>query len=415
VEGCRSRAAARCPRGSRTNRPPGDGDRLLSSSRPRLDDRALLAALVAFDTTSHASNLPLADFLADYLDRPGVRVERNTAADGKKANLVVSAGPEREDRSGVVLSGHMDVVPALEPDWHSDPFRLTAVDNRLVGRGAADMKGFLALATNRLAAVAPSALRRPVVLLFTYDEEIGTLGARHFTETWPSPERLPREVVIGEPTELRVVHAHKGMLRLRLGFTGRAAHSGFPHLGHNAIEPAARAIVALSGLRRRMEGERSPSSDQFPEVPFAALNVGTIAGGSAANIVPERCEVDLGIRLLPGMTAEGMGARVRETVAEALGDEPFTLEHVSLSPPMSTPADAPIHRELCAAVHQHESESVMFATDAGWLQGAGFDCVLFGPASIKVAHRANEFMPIGELHRAGEVLDALVHRRCVAG
>jgi acetylornithine deacetylase len=355
------------------------------------------------------------DFLADYLDRPGVRIERNAAADGRKTNLVVSAGPEREDRSGVVLCGHMDVVPALELDWHSDPFRLTAVDNRLVGRGAADMKGFLALAANRLGAVDPSTLRSPLVLLFTYDEEIGTLGARHFTETWPAPERLPREVIIGEPTELRVVRAHKGMLRLRLRFTGRAAHSGFPHLGHNAIEPAARAIVALSGLRRRMEGERSPSGEQFPEVPFAALNVGTIAGGSAANIVPDRCEVDLGIRLLPGMTAELMAGRVREAVTEALAGEPFTLEHVSLSPPMSTPADAPIHRELCEAVHQQGDESVMFATDAGWLQGAGFDCVLFGPASIKVAHRANEFMPIGELHRAGEVLEALVHRRCVAG
>jgi len=328
---------------------------------------------------------------------------------------VISAGPEREDRSGVVLSGHMDVVPAREPDWHSDPFRLTAVDDRLVGRGAADMKGFLALAANRLAAIDASALRRPLVLLFTYDEEIGTLGARHFTETWTSPERLPREVVIGEPTELRVVRAHKGMLRLRLRFAGRAAHSGFPHLGHNAIEPAARAVVALSALRRRMEGERTPSSEQFPEVPFAALNVGTIVGGSAANIVPDRCEVDLGIRLLPGMTAELMAERVRETVAQALGDEPFTLELVSLSPPMSTPAAAPIHRELCEAVHQQGDESVMFATDAGWLQGAGFECVLFGPASIKVAHRANEFMPVGEFQRGGELLEALVHRRCVAG
>ncbi len=344
-----------------------------------------------------------------------MRVQRNSAPEGRKANLVISAGPEREDRSGLVLCGHMDVVPALEADWHSDPFRLTAVDDRLVGRGAADMKGFLALAANRMAAVDPSALQRPLVLLFTYDEEIGTLGARHFTETWPALDRLPREVVIGEPTELRVVRSHKGMLRLRLRFAGRAAHSGFPHLGHNAIEPAARAIVALSGLRRRMEGERSPHSDEFPEVPFAALNVGTIVGGSAANIVPDRCEVDLGIRLLPGMTADAMAERVRQTVVDALGEESFTLNHVSLSPPMSTPSDAPIHRELCAAVHQHGDESVMFATDAGWLQGAGFDCVLFGPASIKVAHRANEFMPIGELHRAGEVIEALVHRRCVAG
>jgi acetylornithine deacetylase len=276
------------------------------------------------------------------------------------------------------------------------------------------MKGFLALAANRLAATDPTRLRRPLVLLFTYDEEVGTLGARHFTETWPARERLPREVVIGEPTELQVVRAHKGMLRLRLRFAGRAAHSGYPHLGHSAIEPAARAIVALAELRRRMETERPPHHEQFPEVPFAALNVGTIAGGTAANVVPDRCEVDLGIRLLPGMAADDMADRVRETVADALGPEAFALEHVNLTPPMITPADAPIHRELCEAVHQHHSHSVMFATDAGWLQDAGFQCVLFGPGSIEVAHRANEFMPAGELRRAGEVLEGLVHRRCVA-
>ncbi|MGH7512247.1 MAG: acetylornithine deacetylase [Gemmatimonadales bacterium] len=379
----------------------------------RLDDRALLARLVAFDTTSHASNIPLADFLAEYLDRTGVRIERNRSADGRKTNLVVAVGPDTEDRSGLLLSGHMDVVPALEADWRSDPFALVDDGDRYVGRGTADMKGFLALATNRLAALDPTRVRRPLALLFTYDEETGTLGARRFTETWPEPERLPREIVIGEPTAMRVVRAHKGLLRLRLRFAGIAAHSGYPHLGHNAIEPAARAIVALSELRRRMEAERPPHHEQFPGVPFAALNVGTIAGGSATNVVPDRCEVDVGIRLLPGMGAAAMADRIRETVADALGAEPFTLEHVNLTPPMIAPADAPIHRELCEAVHQHDEHSVMFATDAGWLQDAGFQCVLFGPGSIEVAHRANEFMPAGELRQAGELLDGLVHRRCL--
>jgi acetylornithine deacetylase len=380
----------------------------------RLDDRELLARLVAFDTTSHTSNLPLADFLAEYLDRPGVRIERNRSPDGSKTNLVVTVGPPREDRRGLVLSGHMDVVPALEAEWRSDPFTLVVDGDRYVGRGTADMKGFLALATNRFAALTPTTVRRPLALLFTYDEETGTLGARRFTETWPEPERLPREIVIGEPTQMRVVRAHKGLLRLRLRFAGIAAHSGYPHLGHNAIEPAARAIVALSELRRRMEAERPPHHEQFPQVPFAALNVGTIAGGSATNVVPDRCEVDLGIRLLPGMGAAAMADRVRETVADALGAEPFTLEHVNLSPPMIAPTDAPIHRDLCEAMHQHDEHSVMFATDAGWLQDAGFRCVLFGPGNIEVAHRPNEFMPADELRRAGEVLDGLVYRRCLA-
>ena len=377
-----------------------------------LDDRALLSRLVGFDTTSRESNLPLADFLAAYLDRPGVRVARNPSADGAKTNLVVAVGPESDDREGLVLSGHMDVVPAEESDWQSDPFTLTESGDRYVGRGTADMKGFLALAANRLAAADPSALRRPLALLFTYDEEVGTLGARRFTETFTPIARLPRHVVIGEPTALRVVRAHKGMVRLRLEFTGRAAHSGYPHLGRSAIEPAARAIVALSVLRRALEAERPRNSESFPDVPFVALNVGTVAGGSAANVIPDRCEVHLGIRVLPGMTVDDVSARVRAAVAGAV-EEPFALEPVSESPAMLLDPDAPIHRALCEAVGQRESHSVMFASDAGWLQRAGFESVLFGPGSIEVAHQPNEFLPVEEFRRAGEVLDGLIHRSCV--
>ena len=377
-----------------------------------LDDRALLSRLVGFDTTSRESNLPLADFLADYLDRPGVRVARNPSADGAKTNLVVAVGPESGDREGLVLSGHMDVVPAEESDWQSDPFTLTESGDRYVGRGTADMKGFLALAANRLAAADASALRRPLALLFTYDEEVGTLGARRFTETFAPIARLPRHVVIGEPTALRVVRAHKGMVRLRLEFTGRAAHSGYPHLGRSAIEPAARAIVALSVLRRELEAERPPNGEAFPDVPFVALNVGTVAGGSAANVIPDRCEVHLGIRVLPGMTVDDVAARVRAAVAGAV-EEPFALEPVSESPAMLLDPGAPIHRALCEAVGQRESHSVMFASDAGWLQRAGFESVLFGPGSIEVAHQPNEFLPVEEFRRAGDLLDGLIHRSCV--
>jgi acetylornithine deacetylase len=305
----------------------------------------------------------------------------------------------------------MDVVPAEEPEWRSDPFTMAEVGDRYVGRGTADMKGFLALAANRLAAADASALRRPLCLLFTYDEEVGTLGARRFTESFAGAGRLPRDVVIGEPTSLGVVRAHKGMLRLRLAFRGQAAHSGYPHLGRSAIEPAARAIVALAGLRHTMESERPPHAEQFPDVPFAALNVGTVSGGSAANVVPDRCELQLGIRLLPGMSAAAMAERVAETVRAAT-DEPFTLEQVSESPAMVLEEDAPLHRGLCETIGQHGSRSVMFATDAGWLQRAGFACVLFGPGSIEAAHRPNEFLPVAEFHRAGEVLDALIRRCC---
>jgi acetylornithine deacetylase len=376
-----------------------------------LSDKALLARLVGFDSTSRQSNLPLADFICDYLDRPGVRITRNPSADRGKTNLLIQVGPGAS--GGLTLSGHMDVVPAEETDWRSDPFTLTDKGEQLVGRGTADMKGFLALAMNRLARLEPESMTHPLALLFTYDEEIGTLGARRFTETWTETDAMPADVIIGEPTSLRVVRLHKGMLRLRLGFVGLAAHSGYPHLGRSAIEPAAHAVVALSQLRHILEAERPSNGEHFPDVPFTALNIGMVNGGSAANVIPDRCVIELGIRLLPGTEAEVVAKRVRETVEQALPGESFTLEMVSESPAMMLGADAELHQSLCGLIGQRESLGVAFATDAGWLQRAGFRCLLFGPGSIEVAHRANEFMPVAEFRRGAELLEDIIRRRCL--
>jgi acetylornithine deacetylase len=384
------------------------------SAAARLTDAALLERLVAFDTTSRLSNLPLVEFVSEYLDRRDVTITRLASPDGTKANLVVRAGPDTEEGGGLTLSGHMDVVPAEEPEWHSDPFHLTVSGDTWVGRGAADMKGFLALAINRLAALEPAQLRRPLALLLTYDEEVGTVGARRFAESGDASVPLPLDVVIGEPTSLRVVRLHKGMLRIQLVFQGRAAHSGYPHLGRNAIEPAARAIAALAELRATMERERPPHGEHFPEVPYAALNVGVVQGGSAANVIPDRCTVQLGIRLLPGMKAEDVTERIRETVATALPEERFQLTPLGESPALILDEATALHRELTGLVGQTSTESVAFATDAGWLQRVGYRCVIFGPGNIEVAHRPNEFVPIAEVERAGSVLDELIRRRCLA-
>jgi acetylornithine deacetylase len=379
----------------------------------RLDDRALLARLVGFNTVSRLSNLELIDFLSDYLERPEVKILRNPSADGTKANLVVLAGPDDSDRGGLALSGHMDVVPAEESDWRSDPFTMLDVGQRYIGRGTADMKGFLALAVNRLVALDPAKLRRPLGLVFTYDEEVGTLGARRLVQSCEYLDQLPRHVVIGEPTELRVVRAHKGMLRLKLSFSGQAAHSGYPQLGRNAIEPAGTAVVALARLRKTMEAERQPNAELFPEVPCIALNVGTIAGGVAANIIPDRCEIQLGIRLLPGTSAESITERVLAAVQAEVA-ESIAVETISESPAMMLPNDSSLLRLLCEVAGEREPATVMFASDAGWLQRGGFECVLFGPGSIQVAHQANESMPVNQFRRAGEILDRLIHRSCVA-
>lgn len=391
-----------------------------------LSDADLLARLVAVDTTSSRSNLPLAELLADYLDGTGADVRLLPSADGAKANLLVRFGPrstgdgDDEHRPGLVLSGHMDVVPAGD-GWSSDPFRLTDRGDGWVGRGSADMKGFLALAANVARETAPAPLAAPLCLLFTYDEEVGTLGAQHLVEDWPdtlaSTGPLPRATVIGEPTSLRAVRLHKGHLKLRFAFAGRSAHSGYPHLGLNAIEAAGRAVVALSHLRRELEAERTAASVHFPQVPFSALNVGVVHGGAAVNVVPERCVVEVGVRVLPGQDSAELARRVEEAVARAAGESeprvPAAAELLSDSPPLDAPADAPIHRHLCQALHQDADASVAFATDAGWLQRLGLDCVVWGPGSIEVAHKPDEWVPKADLVAARRHLEELVQRFCV--
>ncbi len=386
--------------------------------RTLLTDPELLARIVAFDTVSSKSNLPLANFIADYLDRPGVRIERHPSPDGTKGNLIVRVGPEREDRKGLALSGHMDVVPAGEPGWESDPFTLTDRGDRWVGRGACDMKGFVALAVNLVAeAASPERLARmtaPLALVLTYDEEVGTLGARWLAEDFQGLESLPRAMIVGEPTSLAVVGLHKGHLKMRATFSGKSAHSGYPHLGANAIVPAGRAIVALAELGAMLEREGAPSGERFPDVPFAAINVGTVRGGSAINIVPDACIVEIGVRTMPGLESDRLAPRVEAAIASVPLPAGVTLrtEILSDSPPMSLAPEAPIHRLLCELNRQEGTRSVGFATDAGWLACAGFDCAVFGPGTIEVAHKPNEWMPKPEYAKAREIVEQTIARLC---
>jgi acetylornithine deacetylase len=376
-----------------------------------ISEEALLARLIAFDTTSHKSNRELADFICDYLERPGVRITRHSTSDGAKLNLIAAAGPEDKGR-GLVLSGHMDTVPAESDGWKSDPFTLTRRDGCYIARGAADMKGFLALAMNRLASADIPRLRHQLALLFTHDEETGTLGAHRLADEPNAIPPLPRATIIGEPTSLRILRMHKGHLRLRLSVTGVPAHSGLPHLGVNAVEAAGRAIVALSELRQTLERERPPNAEHFAEVPYVTLNVARIAGGGAINVVPGDCVLDLGVRLLPGMAADEMTERIKGVVQHAVSPVPFELAVLNETPPMLTPENAPILNLLADELEQTGTGSAPFGTDGGWLSRLGLDCAIWGPGSIEVAHKPNESLPIAEFVRAGELLTRIVHRSC---
>lgn len=380
-----------------------------------LTDIELLARLVAFDSTSRHSNLPIADFICEYFARTPCLIHRNFNDDRSKVNLVIvlpGKGSRAVADAGLTLCGHMDVVPAGEPEWKSDPFQLVEANDRFIARGACDMKGFVALAMNALRHAEHQPVAHPLVLLLTFDEELGTLGAQHFVGTWPRPHGLPRRMIVGEPTSLRIARMHKGHLKLRITTTGRAAHSGYPALGVNAIEPMGRVLVALSQLRETFAADRPAIGRFFPEAPYVVVNPAMLRGGVAINVIPERCELDLGIRVLPGMESAELVRAVRDAVRGIPGVEADSVSILGDSPPLLTDDSNELVRVLCDLVRQSESVGMSYATDAGPLASMGFDCVLWGPGSIDVAHKPNEWLPRDEFVRASDLLSAMIHRFC---
>lgn len=376
----------------------------------RLSDVELLERLVAFDTTSRLPSAPIFDFVADYLRSAGCRLQRWDSSGGK-AELVAWRGPACEGivERGLTLSGHLDCVPADEPGWDSDPFRLLNRGGRLTGRGAVDMKGFAAIAMNLLAE-APEDAGGPLALLLTSDEEVGSLGAQRFARTWHGTPALPGNVVIGEPTGLRVVRMHKGHLKLRIAVEGRASHSGLPEAGINAIERGAQVVTALAQVAGTLRAERCTFSRAFPECPYPVLNIGMIRGGRAVNVVPDECVIDLGLRLLPGQRSEDYGPEYLLRRLPAPLQDVVKCEIVNDSPPMLCPADAPVLQRLLELTGQTEELGVSFASDAGWLSRQGFACVLFGPGDMQDAHCPNESIALEQLEAASARLCELISR-----
>lgn len=380
-----------------------------------LDTQGFLARLVAWPTVGGSPNLDMVTWIEEYVAGPGVRTWRDVSADGSRANLLIWKGPQvGSNRAGLTLSGHLDVVPAEEAGWSSPPFVLTETADGLTGRGAVDMKGFVALAVNLLAAMPAERMTAPLALVLTYDEEVGTVGARELVERGGPEEGLPRDTVIGEPSRMAPVRLHKGHLKMRLTVRGRSAHSGYPHLGASAILPAARAVTALGELGATMMAGVWPQGAAFVDAPFPALNVGLIRGGSAVNVVPDLCTVDFGIRTLPGDPID-LAHMARETVAAVIGGGvDYDVEDLGTSPPLSLAHDAPIARDSRALLGVEDPGGVSYATDAGWLQHLGLDCLVCGPGDIARAHRPNEYITAAELETGRRFLEELAAGRCFA-
>jgi acetylornithine deacetylase len=362
----------------------------------------LLARLVHFDTTSHRSNLPLIRFVEDYLAQHGIASQLVPNTENTKASLYATIGPAGVP--GVALSGHTDVVPVEGQTWTSDPFVLAERDGRLFARGAADMKGFLACV---LAAV-PDLKRRnlsvPVNLAFSYDEEIGCIGVRPLIAEIKRRFVPPRVVIVGEPTSMGVVDAHKGPVRWHVEIKGRAAHSSMAPLGVNSIAVAGKLLAELARIEEDLK--QAPRDERFAP-PYATLQVTRIDGGTATNIVPVSCRLDFDLRALPGVDAAAIDSRLR-TFAEkqclpdmrrVAPEAGIDIQVANEVPPF---ASGKASEAVALALHlaeQNETHAVSYATEAGLFQAAGSPAVVIGPGDIAQAHSADEWIAKDQLDR----------------
>ncbi|GJD49375.1 Acetylornithine deacetylase [Methylobacterium crusticola] len=375
--------------------------------------RELLSALVGFETVSSASNLPLVDFVEDYARRHGAAVARVPDETGGKAALWITVGPA--DRPGYVLSGHSDVVPVEGQDWSHDPFRLTEVDGRLYGRGTSDMKGFLAVCLALLPEMAAAPLARPLHLAVSYDEEVGCLGVRPLIAHMRRAGVAPLGCFVGEPTGMAVVIGHKGKYAAQVTFRGKACHSALAPSGVNAVEYAARFIehvrVTAEGLAR--EGAR----DGLYDVPHTTGLTALVQGGTALNIVPDRCTVGFEFRAVaaddPRALAEGALAYARDVLAPEMRarDPACGLEVAPLIdyPGLEIAPDTPLVTLAKRLAGRNGHAKVSYGTEAGLFQALGnVPSVVIGPGDIARAHKADEYIEAAELDACAQFVRRLI-------
>ena len=361
----------------------------------------LVHELVSFPTVSRDSNLPLIDFVTTYLADLGIESERFESDDGKKSNLFATLGGPA-DVPGIVLSGHTDVVPVDGQDWITDPFNVREKDGKLFGRGTADMKSFLAICLALAPEIRDARLSEPIHIAFSYDEEIGCRGVGRMLDALKDRSPLPRACIIGEPTSMKVVNAHKGICAFRTEIVGREAHSSNTEFGESAILAAVRLISHLNELGEEFKQRGDPSARFEP--PYTSFNIGTLNGGAAINIIPNHCAFDWEYRPLPDNDMNEMidrfSAFSQTVLADMRRNSPeasIQTETLAKAPPLMPQEGCPAEELVLRLTGQNETMTAAYATEGGLFQEAGIPAVICGPGSIDQAHRPDEFIELSQI------------------
>ncbi|MFD1694371.1 acetylornithine deacetylase [Roseibium aestuarii] len=377
----------------------------------------LLARLVSFNTVSSNSNLELIGFLEAYFAHFGVATRRYMDETGEKANLLATIGPDTQ--AGYILSGHTDVVPVEGQDWSSDPFTLTERDGLLYGRGACDMKGFLACMLSAVPDMLAADLKRPIHLAFSYDEEVGCIGVRSLVEDMAGWPVTPAGCIVGEPTLMDVVIGHKTKRSLRVTVRGKTGHSSLAPQFVNAVDYAAMLVVKIREIRGRLE--REGLRDELYDIPFTTSHTGVIQGGSQLNIVPDRCVFDYEFRVLPEEDADALVAEVEAYARTVLEPEMRAIDPacgidfdwISQFPGLSTEPEADITLLTKRLSQRNGHSKVAYGTEAGLFQTvAHVPTIVCGPGSIEQAHRADEFIARSELEACDQFIRRLITHCC---
>lgn len=373
----------------------------------------ILTRLIAFDTTSRNSNLELIAWVEDFLGARGIASKRVLNADGAKANLYALIGPEVD--GGVVLSGHTDVVPVDGQPWTSDPWVLTERDGKLYGRGTADMKSFLALALAHVDAARAAPLKAPIILAFSYDEEVGCLGAPSLIADMQGIVPRPSAVIVGEPTSMKVVSGHKSVRGFRVEVIGREAHSSLPDDGVSAVMEAMKLMNLVVEMAHEARAHADVQSLFSP--PGPTMTIGKVEGGTAMNIIARRCEFMWDLRCPPGIDPDPIEARFR-AAAEKLDAEikaralegGVTVFRRSNNPPLTPDRSSAAETLARALTGDNDTRAASYAAEAGLFQRAGWPCVLCGPGSITQAHQPDEWIELSQIEEGARFMARLIEK-----
>jgi len=374
----------------------------------------MIEKLVAFDTVSRNSNLELIDFVADYLSEYGISAQKIYNDDGTKANLFATVGPDID--GGIILSGHTDVVPVDGQPWDTDPFKIVEKDGKLFGRGTSDMKSFSAIALALVPEMIEKGLKKPIHFALSYDEEIGCLGSPRMIEEIVKSGLKPRAVIVGEPTMMDIVTAHKGIVGLKTKIIGREAHSSLVENGVSAVMTGANLVNFIANMMAENKANAAPIPQYTDSPCYTTLHVGVMNGGTAMNIISRECEFVWDIRYVSDDNPQDFIQRFEEycekeilPAMRAIAPEcSIETEIISSTAALGPEQDGEAEMLCKLLTGKNDTHFVSYAAEAGQFQNAGFSTVICGPGSIGIAHQPNEYIELSQVKSSEEFIRKLI-------